>query len=188
MENEQRIDAQEIAREMTHQRQQMSAQLFGLAQENEVLQKQVQGLEERLAQEQADKQAQVSSVAGFQLRVACIASRLLLVSKSKPAMNDRQLDVIAILNMRWQRRRLMHNVTGLGGPNQRTVQRVSCAILLNTHCHAVTWAYDMLQVFVAGFVSKMMERIIAEQRVAAEHQRQIRDLQYVSQTVISPKH
>ena len=36
----------------------------------------------------------------------------------------------------------------------------------------------MLQVFVAGFVSKMMERIIAEQRVAAEHQRQIRDLQY----------
>ena len=38
----------------------------------------------------------------------------------------------------------------------------------------------MLQVFVAGFVSKMMERIIAEQRVAAEHQRQIRDLQYVS--------
>ena len=46
----------------------------------------------------------------------------------------------------------------------------------------------MLQVFVAGFVSKMMERIIAEQRVAAEHQRHIRDLQYVSHTVINPKH
>lgn len=90
MENEQRIADQEVAREMTHQRQQMSAQLFGLTQENKSLQEQVQGLEERLAQEQADKQAQV---------------------------------------------------------------------------------------FVAAFVSRMMERIIAEQRVAVEHQRQIRDLQ-----------
>lgn len=63
IENEQRIAAQEVAREMTHQRQQMSAQLFGLTQENEALQKQVQGLEERLAQEEADKQAQVSSTA-----------------------------------------------------------------------------------------------------------------------------
>lgn len=90
MENEQRIAAQEVAKEMTHQRQHMSAQLFGLTQENEALQKQVQGLQEKLAEEEADKQAQV---------------------------------------------------------------------------------------FVAGFVSKMMERIIAEQRVAAEHQRQIRDLQ-----------
>ncbi len=41
---------------------------------------------------------------------------------------------------------------------------------------------------MAGFVSKMMERVIAEQRVAAEHQRQIRELQYVSQTVIPPQH
>lgn len=63
MENEQRIAAQEVAREMTHQREQMSAQLFGLTQENEALQKQVQGLEERLAQEETDKQAQVSSAA-----------------------------------------------------------------------------------------------------------------------------
>ena len=70
MENEQRIAAQEVAREMTHQRQQMSAQLFGLTQENEALQKQVQGLEERLAQEEADKQAQVSSAARFPLCVA----------------------------------------------------------------------------------------------------------------------
>ena len=44
---------------MTHQRQQMSAQLFGLTQDNAALKEEVRVLEERLAGEQADKEAQV---------------------------------------------------------------------------------------------------------------------------------
>lgn len=42
----------------------------------------------------------------------------------------------------------------------------------------MSWVvYHMLQVFVAGLVARMMERIVAEQRVAAEHQQRIRELQ-----------
>ena len=83
----------------------------------------------------------------------------------------------------------MHDITGLGGPDQYIrAKNVVCRSAEHSLSCSLTWAHGMLQVFVAGFVSKMMERIIAEQRVAAEHQRQIRELQYVSQTVIPPKH
>jgi len=190
MENEQRIAAQEVAREMTHQRQQMSAQLFGLTQENEALQKQVRGLEERLAEEQADKQAQVSSAARFPLCVAWFASRLVLVLQPKPALNDAQLDVRTVPNMCWQRcnSRLMYNNIGLWRLDQYIHTKNVVCRSAQPSSVSLTWALGMLQVFVAGFVSKMMERVIAEQKVAAEHQRQIRELQYVSQTVIPPKH
>lgn len=47
---------------MTHQREQMSAQLFGLTQENTVLKEQVRVLQARLAGEQADKEAQVRNL------------------------------------------------------------------------------------------------------------------------------
>ena len=60
--NEQRLAAEEVAQRMTHQREQMSAQLFGLTQENAALKEEVRVLEQRLAGEQADKEAQARNL------------------------------------------------------------------------------------------------------------------------------
>jgi len=35
----------------------------------------------------------------------------------------------------------------------------------------------MLQVFVAGWTARLFERVIAKQRVAAEHHERVRDMQ-----------
>lgn len=60
--NEQRLAAEKVVQQMTHQREQMSAQLFGLTQDNAALKEEVRVLQERLAGEQADKEAQVSNL------------------------------------------------------------------------------------------------------------------------------
>ncbi len=71
----------------------------------------------------------------------------------------------------------MHNITGLWSLDLYIhLKNVVCRSAQLSSV-SLTWAHGMLQVFVAGFVSKMMERVIVEQRVAAEHQRQILELQ-----------